>query len=83
MGTMFLKSSAGFLSYFSDVTKGSTSLQFQDSGATVVKINVHSLLSMHSLLPCLRLLAPEINFTLNAPPMGMNATSNVTIATSI
>ena len=91
MGTMFLKRSAGFLSYFSDVTKGSTSLQFQGSGAIVVKINVHSLLSIHSLLPCLRLLAPETNFTLlNAPPMGINSLvdeelKNIkcTIATSI
>ena len=78
--TMFLKRSAFFLSYFSDVTKGCTSLQFQGSGATVVKINVHSLLSIHSLLPCLRLLAPEMNFTLNAPPMGINKDSYIIIA---
>ena len=38
-----------------------------------MKINVHSLLSIHSLLPCLRLLAPEMNFTLNAPPMGIKS----------
>ena len=38
-----------------------------------MKINVHSLLSIHSLLPCLRLLVPEMNFTLNAPPMGIKS----------
>ena len=45
-----------------------------------MKINVHSLLSIHSLLPCLRLLAPEMNFTLNAPPMGINKDSYIIIA---
>ena len=29
--------------------------------------------TIHSLLPCLRLLAPKMNFTLNAPPMGINS----------
>ena len=29
--------------------------------------------TIHSLLRCLRLLAPKMNFTLNAPPMGINS----------
>ena len=32
------------------------------------------------MLPCLRLLAPEMNFTLNAPPMGINKDSYIIIA---
>ena len=76
------KSSVGFRT--SAMFKTSTTLGFiWDNNTcivqpTIIKYSscitciVHPIMYIiHSLLPCLRLLAPEMNFTLKAPPMGI------------